>query len=402
MTSSRVTVLTLVGALLLLGASVDVAPSRQGQDSCNAAVVVHPALPRDVDDVFSARVPLAEALLLIDRNTGVTLVERNADALRVVASTVKILTALTVLRHSSVEEMVGVSRAATSQIGASIGLVAGQEYPVGILLEGLLTRSGNDAAFALAEHVAGSQTAFVVLMRQMADELGLDGAIIADPSGLADSNRLSARQLAVIADAALADPQLAPLFAKRSFQLGSGAPLPNRNLLLERYDGATGVKTGFTSRAGHALVASAERDGRALIAVVLSAGSEAVRFQRAEELLTFGFSRTFANDVATQLSWTSTAGVSTWQLPSTTIVSASGAVGLRFGLPANPYTPVTVDLDVNQEPLCRWRSVPTIVPHERPDSVGEIVREMVAHGYGAALFDEYSGSLRVPLQGGRS
>jgi len=399
--SARVTLFVLLAAQLLLGANVDVPPRVVG-GNCDAAVIVDGALPKPVDDVFSSGIPRAEALLLLDRNTGIALLERNADALRVVASTVKILTALTVIQHADMNDVVRIQPEAVRTIGATIGLQAGQEYPVHVLLTGLITRSGNDAAAALAAHVSPDETAFVALMRDEAVKLGIEGATINDPTGLSDTNRLSARHLAILANAALANPLLAPLFAQPSFRLGESPAVPNRNVLIGRYVGATGVKTGFTTRAGHALVASAQRDGRELIAVVLSAGSDAARFARAEQLLDFGFTRTFARSLDTELSWHHSYGVSHWRIPDSTVIAAGSALAVVWTLPEDPYQPLQVQLLLDQNPFCDWRSIPLVARSESPETVGEIIRGIVGHGYGAALLEQTSGSLRVPVQGARS
>jgi D-alanyl-D-alanine carboxypeptidase len=400
--SIRLVLTVLVAAPMLLGAAFDVDRQNFGADACPSQLVIQRGFPVTADDVFAQQLPDAEALLLFDRTTGVAIVERDADSLRIVASTVKILTALTVVRHVAQDELVVVSPAAARSIGASIGLRAGQQYPVGVLLAGMLVRSGNDAAIALAEHVAGDVTSFVALMRQEAELRGVASASVDDPSGLADSNRLSARQLAVLADVALADPVLGPLLKAADFRLNNGPISPNRNLLIGRFDGATGVKTGFTTRAGHAVVASAKRGHRDLIAVVLSAGSEQTRFDRAEQLLTYGFQRTAVHTVSSELAWTNIHGVTSWALPSTTVLSSSDPVSVRWSLPTTPADVIHVDLLMGQERYCQWRSAPKTYRDDASLSMGEAIRGIVGQGLGTALFAETSGSLRVPVQGGRS
>lgn len=231
----------------------------------------------------------AGAYLLLDADTGQVLAERNADRPRPVASTVKVLTALTVLHRTSPDDEVVVPEAATAVGGASAGLRPGAVWTVAELLDGMIARSGNDAATALAIHVGGSVEGFVELMRADAAALGLEDVTLSSPTGLSDANRLSARHLAVVARAALDDPRFRRVAARRSVVLPSGRRLPNRNELLDRYPGATGIKTGFTSAAGYALVASAERGGRELVAVVLDADDADQRFSDAAALLDHGF-----------------------------------------------------------------------------------------------------------------
>lgn len=402
MTVTRLTVLILLASQLLLAASVDTGARESSVAACQAEAVVEATLPRTADEVLASMPPGAEALLLIDRTTGVTLVERDADTLRVVASTVKMLTALTVLRHAEMTQPVRISQAAASARGARIGIRAGEEHTVGVLLAGMMVRSGNDAALALAEHVAGTDEAFAKLMQHEANRLGIAEAIIEDPSGLRDRNQFSARQLATIADAVLSEPLLRAMVTQPTFGFDARQALPNRNLLIGRYVGATGVKTGFTSRAGNTLVASAERNGRELIAVVLGAGSDEARFARAEQLLDYGFTRTFSKEVDTQLSWTNTQGVTTWQMPATTVVADTAAVALTWSLPKSPYDAVEVVLLLGQTRQCSWRTVPAHNATGQLASVGEIATRVVAHAYGADLMAESSGTLRVPVQGERS
>lgn len=401
MSITRTTVLVLLAAQLLVGAIFDVGRRDATDIACPTDALVHQALPRHADDVLATTVSEVDALLLIDRTAGVSLVERDADELRIVASTVKMLTALTVVQHAALDDPVRISRASASTFGARIGVRAGEEYSVGVLLEGMMIRSGNDAALALAEHVAGSREDFVELMRREAQRLGLTGAVIEDPSGLADSNRLSARHLATIADALLADPTLKAASAKEFFTLGAGQALPNRNLLMSRYPDATGIKTGFTTRAGNALVASAERDGRELVVVVLGAGNDPARFVHAEQLLEHGFARTFAGNVHSKLSWLNIDGMTSWQMPATTVVADTAAVRLAWALPATPHDLLDVELFFGPKRQCRWLTVPEHDVSDRPVSVGDLARRVVAHGYGAALFSETSGTVPVLVEGER-
>lgn len=149
----------------------------------------------------------------------------------------------------------------------------GETFSVEALLFALLLDSSNDAAVALAEHVAGSEGAFVDDMNALAAELGATDTNYVTAHGLdMPGHGSSARDLAAIADELLADPLLARIVATSDTRIeGRGGVLivENRNLLLEGYPGATGVKTGFTAGAGHVLVASAERDGRRIIAVAM-------------------------------------------------------------------------------------------------------------------------------------
>jgi D-alanyl-D-alanine carboxypeptidase (penicillin-binding protein 5/6) len=184
------------------------------------------------------------------------------------ASTTKIMTALLVLERSALDELVVVSPNAL--VGESnMGLVAGEQLSVEDLLWGLLLNSANDAAVALAEHVAGSEAAFVELMNQRAAELGLTGTQFANVHGLDAPNHAStARDLWRLAEVAMQSPVFRQMVATQSYT-AAGHPLWNRNELLAIYPGADGIKTGTTDLAGQCLVASVTRDGHRAVAVIL-------------------------------------------------------------------------------------------------------------------------------------
>ncbi len=230
----------------------------------------------------------AESWVLVDVATGQILAERRGEEVRPVASTVKVLTALTVLDRADIDDVVTVGEEVEVG-GASVGLSPGDEWTVEQLLDGLLIRSGNDAAEALAVHVAGDMDSFVELMAEDAASLGLEDVVIAEASGLDDTNELSARDLAVLARVALQDPDLRELLGRETTDLPGVGSVVTRNELLGDYPGATGVKTGFTSAAGLGFVGSAARDGAELVAVVLATDDDPARFVDAARLLDFGF-----------------------------------------------------------------------------------------------------------------
>jgi D-alanyl-D-alanine carboxypeptidase len=230
----------------------------------------------------------AEAWLLVDVATGQILAEHRGEERRPVASTVKVLTALSVLDRADVDDVVVVGEEVEVG-GASVGLSPGDEWTVEELLDGLLIRSGNDAAEALAVHVAGDMEAFVEQMAADAASLGLEDVVITEASGLDDGNELSARDLAVISRVALQDPDLRDLVGRETTDLPGLGSVVTRNELLGVYPGATGVKTGYTAAAGLGLVASAERDGVELVAVVLGSDEDPARFVDATRLLDHGF-----------------------------------------------------------------------------------------------------------------
>lgn len=207
---------------------------------------------------------------------------------RPMASTTKIMTILLALEAGTVDDEVTVSPAAAGQGGASLGLQAGQRLPMRSLLAGLLLRSGNDAAQAVAEHVAGSEAAFVSRMNARAGELGLEDTRFVNPSGLTDdlAHHASPLDLVRLAAHAMSDQDFAAWAGARFLTVPGLAPMESRNELLGTYPGATGVKTGYTALSGYSLVASATRDGRTLYTAVL--GSQA-NFADTARLLDHGF-----------------------------------------------------------------------------------------------------------------
>lgn len=241
----------------------------------------------------------ARAYVLVDALTGQVLAERAADEPRVVASTVKLLTVLTALETLEVDDEVVVDEAAAVG-GAGASVDPGERWRVGDLLDAILVRSGNDAAIALAAAATdGDLEAFVDRMNVVADQLGVsDDAVITDPTGLEDSNRLSAADLALLGRAALADERVASSARQADVALPDGGPTENRNLLVDEYEGATGLKTGFTTEAGYCLVASAERDGRELVAVVLGSREDPARFEETASLLDLAYEDLRAADHA--------------------------------------------------------------------------------------------------------
>ena len=238
----------------------------------------------------------AQAAVLADLDSGQVLFEQDPDERRPIASLTKIMTALLVFERTDPQDIVTVSTGAAGDgrtAGISeLGLRVGERIRVDDLLAALMLQSANDAAVALAEHVSGDVEAFVAGMNARAAKLGLTDSWFTSPNGLDDRGYSTARDLVAITRAAYRRPGFASLVAThvREIPAPEGDPpriVQNRNALLWLYPGAVGVKTGFTSRAGYCVVATAERDGLRLIAVVLGAPGEA--FSDAAALLDHGF-----------------------------------------------------------------------------------------------------------------
>lgn len=233
----------------------------------------------------------AASAVVMDVATGEVIFAKNADVPRPMASTTKIMTAVLVLEEDNLADKVEIDWNSARTEGSSFYVKPGEVYTVRDLLYGLMLRSGNDAAVALAQHTAGSVSGFVTQMNEKAQELGLVKTRFANPHGLpAENHYTTAYELALLTRYALHNPEFQELVSCRSTTIERPSlgktPISNKNKLLWEY-GADGVKTGYTRAAGRCLVASATRDGRQLVSVVLNAPDMWVDSKR---LLDFGFS----------------------------------------------------------------------------------------------------------------
>jgi serine-type D-Ala-D-Ala carboxypeptidase (penicillin-binding protein 5/6) len=223
---------------------------------------------------------------------GKILFRRAIDQRRANASTTKMVTGLVVSGATDPSEQVVVSAEAAATGFGGIDLQPGTRYTVDALLHALLMTSSNDAAVALAEHVSGTEHAFVERMNRLANRLGADDTHFVTSHGLDTLDHYSsARDLALIGRRLLALPDLARIVAtSRATIEGPGGPeaVVNRNLLLESYRGAIGIKTGYTGMAGNVLVAAARRSGRTLVSVAMGS-VDATADARA--LLDYGWAR---------------------------------------------------------------------------------------------------------------
>jgi serine-type D-Ala-D-Ala carboxypeptidase (penicillin-binding protein 5/6) len=235
----------------------------------------------------------APSWILEDVATGQVLDSSHPRMRRPIASTTKILTAILVIESAELSARVTVSATAATQSGASLGLEPGEQISVRQLLYGLLLQSSNDAAVALAEQVGGSVDAFVAEMNDRARSMHLRDTHMESPSGLDDRGFSTVRDLAAMARAAYGFPAFAKITRTKFHDVpsptGVDRHIQNRNVLLWLYRGAVGVKTGFTSAAGHCLVAVARRGGRTLVSVVLGEPTEQAAFDDGAALLNFGF-----------------------------------------------------------------------------------------------------------------
>lgn len=298
----------LLGTLLPVGAPGATAQSGGGiagsaasASATGSAVVVAPTPARTLG------VPSRVSVALVEATTGQVLVAQDADVRRPVASAIKLLTALVVVDALPEGSLVTVGEEVRGIEGSSYGLRPGDRRTVEDLLVGLLLRSGNDVAVALAAAVAGGEAAFVDLMSARLAALGIE-ARPASASGLEEEDALSAVELATVARAALAEPRIRDVVGRTVVTLPNGLEVENRNAYLLDDPSATGLKTGFTNAAGFTLAASAERDGRTLLAVVLGAADDTERRGITRRLLDHGYDATAPFRVETSLGLRTVAG----------------------------------------------------------------------------------------------
>jgi serine-type D-Ala-D-Ala carboxypeptidase (penicillin-binding protein 5/6) len=235
---------------------------------------------------------VAAAAVLVDANTGRVLWAKNARERRHVASTTKIMTALLALRKLRPHDIVTVDKSVPRVPLVREGLRAGEHVQAWKLLYSLLLYSGNDDALALAIAASGDKWAFIRSMNAEAKRLGLHDTHFSTPSGVKDAdNYSSAWDLAALTRVAMRNARFRTIVRTHIKHVKWSAPTyakiyVNNNRLLTTYRGATGVKTGYTHKAGPCLVASATRGGRSLIAVVLDSSD---MYADAKRLLDFGF-----------------------------------------------------------------------------------------------------------------
>ncbi|MCF6257655.1 MAG: D-alanyl-D-alanine carboxypeptidase [Gammaproteobacteria bacterium] len=237
----------------------------------------------------------AKGYLLIDFNSGRVLAEKKSDQRLEPASLTKMLSAY-VIDHElakgniSLNDEVRISEKAWRMEGSRMFIEVGKKVSVEDLLKGVIIQSGNDATVALAEHVAGSEDAFVSLMNQHAAELGMLDSHFVNSTGLPHKDHYTTpRDLAKLAIALIRDyPTHYAWYSQKEF-VYNDIKQYNRNRLLWRNKYVDGIKTGHTESAGYCLVASAERDGMRLISVVLGTRNDETRSSESQKLLTYGF-----------------------------------------------------------------------------------------------------------------
>ena len=234
---------------------------------------------------------LSTNAIVLDRKTLIPLYEKNAYSKVPMASTTKILTCILVLENCKQDDIVTVSKAASTIRGSTLGLKTNMKITVEDLLYGLMLRSGNDCAVALAEHVSGTVESFSTLMNSKAFELGLLNSHFVTPHGLDDENHYTtAYDLALLTNYALKNDIFKKIVStkiKSIYFNGYIKEISNTNELLGNLEGVYGVKTGFTFGAGRCLVSAYSNNNLDIIIVVLGANTKAIRTKDSKNLINY-------------------------------------------------------------------------------------------------------------------
>lgn len=282
-------------ASFVLAASLGAASVHAASPAAVVPATPVPAAPMSVMPMPSAPTIAAKAHLLIDYRSGKVLAGDNVDMRVEPASITKLMTAYIVygaMQRGDLtpDTLVTISEKAWRMQGSKMFVRVGNQVKVDDLLKGLIIQSGNDATIALAEHIAGSEEAFVNMMNHEAQRLGMTSTLFANSTGWPDANHYStARDLAILMAAVIRDfPEQYVREREKEFTWNN-IKQHNRNRLLWRDPTVDGGKTGHTESAGYCLVASAERDGMRLVSVVLGAASDDARAEQSLALLNYGF-----------------------------------------------------------------------------------------------------------------
>lgn len=250
------------------------------------------AVAKPIPDPPSLKV---DSFYLVDFESGQVLAEKDSDKRVEPASITKLMTAFLVDRAISegnitADDLVTISEKAWRMKGSKMFVEVGKQVPVGELLKGLIIQSGNDASVALAEHIAGSESAFVGYMNHQAQVLGMNNTKFQNATGWpADEHYSTARDIATLTAAMIRDyPETYRYYREKEYTYNDIRQF-NRNRLLWRDESVDGVKTGHTEAAGYCLVASAKQGDMRLISVVLGANSDKARTSSSQSLLNYGF-----------------------------------------------------------------------------------------------------------------
>lgn len=247
------------------------------------------------------------AYILMDKDSGRIVMQKNAFEKRYIASLTKVLTSIVVLENAKTNEIVDISGKAAGIGGSTVGVIKGAKVSVNDLMYSLLLCSGNDAAIALAEHVGGSLAGFSNLMNAKAKEIGANSSHFVTPHGLDNVEHFSTcYDMAKITAYALNNKYIRKIITTKTATVNLGShskTINNTNRLVKNFPYATGVKTGFTNGANKCLIGSAKKDDMEFIAVVLGNESTDNRFGDCQKLLEYGLENYHKVDLTSIMKW---------------------------------------------------------------------------------------------------
>lgn len=295
----RILVLNII-AIMLLSCNVFADDEIDNVDIKDIGKVIQTATEVTEEPKINSRYAV-----VLDRQSKVILYGKNENEKTKMASTTKIMTALIVIENTNLNNIVDVSAKAAGTVGSRLKLKAKDKITVRDLLYGLMLRSGNDAAVALAEYIGGSVPEFAALMNQKAEELGLKNTHFETPHGLdSDEHYTTTYELAILTDYALRNPVFAEIVKTKSCNItinGYSRTISNTNELLGNFDGVYGVKTGFTNGAGRCLVTSIKRGDLDVICIVLGADTKKIRTVDSVKLIEYTFNNFENIDIKTKI-----------------------------------------------------------------------------------------------------
>ena len=308
--------------------------------------------------VFPCKGISASSAILLDGQTGRVIYEKQADKQSLIASTTKIMTALVVCEQVNVLDRVRIPKEAVGIEGSSMYLKEGEVLTVQDLLYGLMLHSGNDAAVALAIYCGGTVEGFAELMNDKAHRLGLENTHFVNPNGLDSPGHYStARDMAVLAAYAMENPIFYKTVSTKTVTVGNRT-LRNHNKLLWMLDGADGVKTGYTKKAGRILVSSCTRQGRRLICVTMNDGND---WQDHQSLMETGFANYTACRIVNKGDCIGTVPVISGEDTCVTLIAAEDfsyslaqgeSAEIVFSKPGFVYAPVAQGQEAGYAYIC--------------------------------------------------
>lgn len=242
-----------------------------------------------------------DAGILVSKD-GKVLWSREPNTRHSIASITKIMTAIVALENAKPTDVMTVPEVSTEVGESSAALKRGEKMPLKDLLGALLVKSGNDAALAVAINIGGDVPTFVKMMNDKAEELGMTNTHFDNPHGLDSKTHYStAHDVSIMSRYALEKPVLREIVSSKLYKFSDATnshSLPNTNLLLWKYRGAIGTKTGWTDKAGYCLSAAANREGQELYAITLGTSTEIARFSESAKVLDFGYDHFRMQEIA--------------------------------------------------------------------------------------------------------